>query len=36
MIQIPIGSTGVTNVPSLQLMEIAEELAAIIDKTKTV
>ncbi len=36
MIHLSVCNTGIINVPSLQLMEIPEELAAIINKTKTV
>ena len=32
--KIPVGNTGGTNVPPLQAMEIPEDLAAIINKTK--
>lgn len=32
--KIPVGNTGGANVPPLQAMEIPEDLAAIINKTK--
>ncbi len=34
--KIPVGNTGGANVPPLQPMEIPEDLAAIINKTKTI